>query len=236
MGQSVGAVCNPIVRHSGHFSFENFRSMELVVIHQGLDSGGHTCRSTRPCSSTCPGSGWFDSTNPNGRRDASCCVIVHSSVFHQRLQRRLDSTLDEIRRLRPCPILRVDLIGNPRNFMQFRFGWIFPVAQHSNAPSREKTRKGDSSQDAVQRLLFHSLMLRIISLNEFNYSFISCCPSCVLFSFRVLCQVPARIAKVFALPTPKCSHFRYPDDGYFVRPTWKLYRKQGLCTFVNGGV
>ena len=69
MGQSVGAVCNPIVRHSGHFSFENFRSMELVVIHQGLDSGGHTCRSTRPCSSTCPGSGWFDSTNPNGRRD-----------------------------------------------------------------------------------------------------------------------------------------------------------------------
>ncbi len=50
------------------------------------------------------------------------------------------------------------------------------------------------------------------------------------------CQVPARIAKVFALPTPKCSHFRYPDDGYFVRPTWKLYRKQGLRNFVNGGV
>ena len=50
------------------------------------------------------------------------------------------------------------------------------------------------------------------------------------------CQFPARIAKVFALPTPKCSHFRYPDDEYIVRPTWKLYRKQGLCTFVNGGV
>ena len=235
MGQSVGAVCNPIVRHSGHFSFENFRSMELVVIHQGLDSGGHTVdRLVRVLQHVQVAVDLIPLIQTGD--ETSCCVIVHSSVFHQRLQRRLDSTLDEIRRLRPCPILRVDLIGNPRNFMQFRFGWIFPVAQHSNAPSREKTRKGDSSQDAVQRLLFHSLMLRIISLNEFNYSFISCCPSCVLFSFRVLCQVPARIAKVFALPTPKCSHFRYPDDGYFVRPTWKLYRKQGLCTFVNGGV